>query len=717
MDMVSNTGKVPNILDRNTILDDKKTPSPIFKETNRNPVVFVEDKFEKYLNYHREDRFREDRNHQFFTALDYSQWPDEIRTAVADGEDHRDMSQYNFLHKKVLGFVGMISKNPQDIDFVSQTPDYIDGALLMKRILLKDKELCHWDDAIRETIKYGIIYSGYIRVGVTKKHNELGNIELESLKPGSVLTSPYWKDESMRTCQSYITVRYMTAYEAKKKFKHKADQVDYAIRMMAESSYQIRDTNHAIPEFMLDQLYEQKYRFIEYHHMVDEDVIQLIGVSPDGTYIEVPEPPKALKDEQSVKSWLNDWYKYNHIDPNSIIKRQSSVSKYYVATACHALDNFKLFENDLGKIQAGRLPIVQFSYDKHLGRDMGVIDFLADPQVTFNSRMSMISDIIGKASKDGHIYDPNAFGNDPRKIKEFEEKSSRPGFSIASEPGYIEDGGRVFAEIPNNSYGIQQQATQDAEKMFDLMGELTPQNRALEGQNDSSKETGRLFNEKKDQGEINMDFLYNNLNRMMREIGELWYYLSGVLYTDIYRQFTLSDGTNLEINKEEYTPDGMSYIHNDISMIPRQEIAVSQSPAGLTQRTNDRISSIELIRILPPEASLTKMNLTSRVVKGLDNFSSEDKESFMADMEKEKLLIESQIDAQVMSNQFNSVQAQAGIQQIMQPQQPEQGAEGAEVPPEQQGGQAPQEMDGPIPQGGGGPEQMPTRNTEQVVGQ
>jgi len=721
----TNTGAIPNVLDRadeHPLLGTTKHPSPFFKKVNRSAVSWIEDSFVKACEFHREDRIREDRNHRFFTALNRAHYSKEVLDKVASGELNIDLSQFNFLMKKVTGFVGAMMKNPHDIEFIAQSPDFIDSAILLKHLMFKDKEVGDWDDHVREAIKNGIIYGSFVRIGVTTKHHELGNMEIQCMKPGTVLTDPSWDSDDLAKCSYYMTVVYMNAYTAKETYPHKSSRIDSAIRRMYENSieYTQRD-GHAFTEHDLHDLYDQRYRFIEFHHMVDEEVLQMIGLTPDGTYVEVPEPPKAITKSEHVNEWLDQWYAVNHVDKKSVFTRKHKISKYYVTTVCAALDTELAFDDNLGVIQAGRLPMTHFSYLRHGGKNIGLIDVLADSQTTFNKNMSLILELIAKAAKDGQVYEPNAFGNKKSKMDEFEKKSARPGFKMAAEPGYIENGGRIFAEIPNSSGQIAQQTQQNANQMFDLLNQLTPQTLAMEGMNESSKETGRLFMEKRAQGEVTMDTVTAGIARMMRDIGRIWRTGVNQFYSDVYRRVTDSNGKVIELNKVEYTPEGMQFISNNIALMPEHEVVVSVSPSGLTQRIGDQISSLELIRILPPEMKLTSVNLTSRIIKSLDNYSKKDKEAFLADLDTERILIKTQIETQIANNEATTAQAKAIVQQMSQPPAPPAppAGQGDATPEQQQSEMVEAQMkemgEGPIPPEGGQPgmEQQPVRTPAQ----
>jgi len=693
-------GAVPNVLDSLVHRDRPKKKSPFFKKFSEAEIpTWIYNEYQAYLNYHKEDREREDRNHRYYSALDYSQWSDELKEAVMRGEESRDLSQYNFLHKKVNGLMGTLIKNPTDIDFVPVGLNNAESSTLLKEIMLRDKEVMGWEQELNEAIKDGIIYGSILRMEISDKISPLGNIALKRIEPGKVLTNPDWKTQSLKDCQSIITVAYMTAYEAKEKYPEMAQIIDDRIHEFALNSspdFGTIDKNHSINEYQLRSLYGEKYRFIEYHHIVQEKGYRLVGTLPDGTYVEVPEPPSSLETEDSVKTWLDEWFAVNYVDKESVIKIDSTINKYYVTTVCLELSPSKPFENNISNVQIGRLPFFNFSYDNHNGRNIGVIDLLADPQTTFNKRMSMISAILGHQAKGGFVFDPEAFGNDQEKIRKVKQEGAKPGFVMDTEPGYLQTGnGRIFEEMPSTGNNAQSGAYQNASQMLDMLNQLTPQSQTLDAQSDN-RESARLFGYKREQSEINMTFLFNNMERLQKEIGESYFYLSKSLYSGIYRELPVRNGKPLAINVPTFDEYGMEYLENDISMIPRQSIVVSQSASGLTQRINDRITSVELIRVLPPEAGLTKMSIMGKVVKNLENLSDEDRQEYAANLELEKEVIKSQLEAQIINNKATSMQIEMQMQQMMQPQPSPEELMMAQQQAAQQGGQQGQQPGQPM---------------------
>ncbi len=145
----------------------------------------------------------------------------------------------------------------------------------------------------------------------------------------------------------------------------------------------------------------------------------------------------------------------------------------------------------------------------------------------------MISSVLGHQAKGGFLFDPDAFDNDERAIQELKNNGSKPGFIAATAPGYLSNGtGAIIKELPTTGQQAQNNLGANATQMLDMLSQLTPQNSAMEGVNESNRETGRLFNFKREQGEINMASIYETKEVFKKELGEAYFELSMLLFEE-----------------------------------------------------------------------------------------------------------------------------------------------------------------------------------------
>lgn len=688
--------------------NNKRTEGNTIPDLTQNEVSWIDAEINKYENFHQEDRKREDEAHLFYTALDYGQWPEGMRSTTGA----KDLSQYNFVHRKINNGVGVVYKNPTDIDFAPMEGQYADLALVAKELFYADKWLMNWDGEYVDGLTDAFINSTMFRMTVNDSKNALGNLKLERLKPGHYLTDPEWDGQTMLDCNRVMTVSYMNPREIMSYFQESTPLIESKVLELAQgSNFQTRQTNHSITEYDLSKIYGQKYRVITYHHIEEEKSITRVALDFFGRAIDVPTPPEDIKNQAAANEWVNNWLEYNKIDKGSVLEREVIEKVYYVTTVCADLSPETPLESRKGYIQAGRLPFFNLSFSRHNGRNLGMVDLMKDAQQNFNQRMSLISEILAKSAKDAWLFEPNAFGNDPQKIKEVKEEMAMPGFRMDADPGYIESGAKVFAEVPKAPYPALEQ--NNANMQMELMDSITPLNPANEGRNESSKETGVLFERKREQGEINLTTVNMAIETFWEEVGSVYIYGARTLYSGAYRSIQKSaDGDILELNRPDVSPDGKVYTSNNIADLPPCKVVVTRSPAGITQRVNDRISSVELIRVLPQEAVVSKMALFQKVIKTLDNYTAQERAEFDELLELEKQVIVSGLEAQVSNNQMTKAQAEQMLQQIQNPPPPDAqiGPDGQPVVP---GGEPPvpgaEAQTQPV-----GPESGPVRTAEQV---
>jgi hypothetical protein len=296
--------------------------------------------------------------------------------------------------------------------------------------------------------------------------------------------------------------------------------------------------------------------------------------------------------------------------------------------------------------------------------------------------MSLITEIMAKSTKDAHLFEPNAFGGDYEKIKKVEQNMSKPGFSMAAEPGYIESGAPIFLQVPKAPY--PQLELTNLRDMQGLIDTISTQSTTMDGSNESSKETGILFERKREQGEIGMAYLYATVARFWREIGHAYIGVAQSLYSGIYATIPLSSGEFIELNRPELASDGREYLSNNVAYLGCHNVVVTQSPNGLTQRINDRITSIEMIRVLPETMGATKLTLAKQMLRTMDNYTASEREAMLQLASLEQKAIQSNLELQIMNAEAQKMQIEQMLAQSQQPPQPQEGQP-------QQGGQPPVE--------------------------
>jgi hypothetical protein len=666
-----------------------KVKSSFLKKHTNNPVTYIENLLESSLAFHKKDREREEKSHKFFTGLDFGQWSDAYNKLIDSGELEADRSQFNMIMKKVNGFVGSISKNPYDISFAPVDSGDIDSSQLLERLMLHDKGITQWDDNFKLAVRYAMIHNAYLKIGVTTKYNKFGNVSLDFIEASKVLTDPNWESESMKDCKWCATIAYLSPNEAMDVFPDKKQIISSKVNDIAYSIFSAtpEDQRKEMYEYMA-QVHNDRFRFITFHHMAKEKVTRRAASDDTGNFISIPNPPKELSDGTTEKEWLESWYTTNNVAVESIIETEDLVDVYYQTTVCSAFSMTETMDDDIGKVQVGRLPFFNMSFLRHRGRNIGFVDVLTDPQLTFNKRMTLINEILAKSAKDALLFDPQAFGNDQNKIRAFKKNANKPGFIMDTQPGYLENGGNVFAQVPKAPY--PQLEIYNSQQMMDLINTITPQTQTMDGLNESSKETGRLFHLKKSQGDVNSAFVMDMIERTIHEIGEAYVFLCPQIYSGMYRKINLGKNASsdeeevVELNVHDIDEDGREHVYNDVSLIPYQRVIVTESPKSVTKRASLRSSFMELLQYIPQEMMGARGYAVLKFVENLDSFSEKDLEELKSIISKDVELAKMNTEMQLQQLQAQTQQTQAQTGAMEQ--------ESAGEPPQEGGEPIPEDM-------------------------
>lgn len=657
------------------------TPQDTIPNLETPSVLFVEDLLEKYKSAHDAFRRREDDNHSMYHALDFGQWPSDLLSELRNSDDPRDLTQYNFVKNIVDVAVGTSFKNPYEVTITAVDPEVSDLAVVGQTLFYTDKELCRWDDEYLPILTDAMITVGIAHLCVTREHNVLGNIALKHVQHGHFLPDPDWHGQTLKDCRRGITVSYMNPQEVADTYGVSSEILAYRIAEMAKAiAYGTVDTDQSAPMWALEKVRNTTYRVTHYHHVERKKTTRRVAIDYFGRTYDVPKPPEDLKGEYASQ-WVSSWLQINNLSEEQILEIDEFEDVYYITSVCGDLVPDRALEDKPGELQLGRLPFFDVSACRHDGKYIGVVDVVGGPQSGFNQRMSLISEIIARGAKDGLVFDPAAFGNDPAKIEQVKNEMSKPGFRIDTESGYLAEGGRVFADIPRAPY--PQLEHTNANMLLNIMQQITPINPAMLGRNENAHETGIMLERKREQGEITMAQITHSINRFWEEIGEAYLRAASQVYGGVYR--IVSSGNKIvELNRPETAPDGEIYLANDISLLPRHRVVVALSAGGISQRVNDRISAMELIRILPAEASASRFSLIRKAVSTIDSFSSKERDEIDKLLALEQELVESNLTANIANAKAMQAQAEAAIAQMSAPQPtPEEAAAGGErIPPE-----------------------------------
>lgn len=617
--------------------------------------------FEDRLSITQTERESEEENHRIYTGSDFGQWPQEILDSCSE----KDLSQFNFTLKKVNSVVGNLVRNWWDIDYVSTDGTAGDDLSLVRDLYFTDKELCDWDLEFSEFLKNGSIRAGDMMMYVDYRHDaNFGNIALKSMTPGTVLWDVNWTSAHSGDCKNAYTVSYMTPREMQQKFPLKSDRIDALVRSqsMESDSFELpyNGVRDSIPRRDLTREYNKKKRVIQYHHMETEMKPHKLGWSLSGGFVDVP-----LDAEDS-------WFEVNEVDKDSVIESTEKTQIYYVTTFAPDLDISQALEHKPGQLQIGRLPFFHWSYNRHNGKDIGLVDLIKDPQRYYNEMMSLTHEIIQNTRRT-IMVDPEPFG-DVANLDELRTKFKKGNEVVFTEPG-------ASREYPNAIQAAETstpmgQEINFAQQVYADTEKITPAIAALEGIGGGER-SALQFDLKREQGEVNMTLIHNSVKLFLNEIAEAYLLAAQGLYGGMYRVFKSPLGTT-EIN----VPQNDGRILNDITAIPRAKVIVTESPAAISRRVSDRMLAMQILQSLGDDP-VTRSFAVDTIFRSFESIPESQKEAISQSLALSREVAIGNMALQNSNVELQLLQTETMKQQMLNPQMANPQAEEAQ-PVEQQ---------------------------------
>jgi hypothetical protein len=450
------------------------------------------------------------------------------------------------------------------------------------------------------------------------------------------------------------------------------------IRLKAEqmSSYDQDATTDSMNRFNLDQLYGDKYRVVEYHHIRTKKTKVVLYAGENGT-----EELTGMSDED-VQRYETENAESN---PGKIIKKTRVDKEYWITTTCNQLfkgvDNL---EDSKSEIQIDRLPFFPWSAARINGRDSGVVSLFIDAQQAINKRESLSDHMISTSAHGAMFVDSALFDGNVAKTEEALKDLDKANARIVTQPGAIASGRNMFYQVPKTQY--QGEIYQEIDRMRGHLDTISQSTATLEGRSESSHDTGTLFARRQMQSEIALTTLTASLEQHWNSKGEGYLALCQDLYSGAYRRFKTDfgiEGDNkqvIELNNGQYTLEDM----------PRYKVLISQSPRGVTLREVEREVNSEVLMRIPQNQPVYQATILKNIMNTLDMTGKEKQELDMANEVSYQLAYKrAQLELAGIDSQLAQINAQ---QQQMQQQQMM--AQQGMVPPPQAGveGEQPQQQ-------------------------
>lgn len=290
-----------------------------------------------------------------------------------------------------------------------------------------------------------------------------------------------------------------------------------------------------------------------------------------------------------ITQYEKDREKLNFISSNfpDYQIRRSCYEIIYVTSIVPALN--LVLQDKPYPIQNGNFPFVPiFCYDLHpdILETKSIIDDLKVPQAEFNKRQSTLLDYLQRHVSGGWLAEKSAVAG----VEENLLSNEMGGLKVVNDGAL--SGGRIQ---PNNPPPIPNGLRIDAQFEHELLQTISSVGMNQRGMQESSAESGRLFQARTEMGELMQTLIMDNLNRADLMIGKLT--------IDFIQKF-LTMEKMIRINNDYEDPEWITInqptllgIKNDITK-GKYDVVIDFSPYSRLDRQRKFMEMMEYVKII-----------------------------------------------------------------------------------------------------------------------
>ncbi len=326
----------------------------------------------------------------------------------------------------------------------------------------------------------------------------------------------------------------------------------------------------------------------------------------------------------------------------------------WVKTICPGLSlNMKL-EDGPHPLYIGRYPIFVWSSTNLHGERQGFVDVLKDPQMTYNKRESTYTHAQTTAVNGALLVEANFFDKGERE--RFLSEKNIPGSMFVVKDGTIINGRMGLAQVPREK--MPTDMVESAQRARESMDELTPTPPSVTGGEGKSGESAKLFIEKKETALTALVLPNILLQKIDKEIGELYFDAAKIRYAGAPREFKNPKTKEVQqINMR--TMDGMT---NDISKVQRSNVIVTKSKNGHSMKRDKVNRYIEVANVV--KNPMLSSYLEGNMIEGIPGFTDEEIAKGKILSNKFIELQVARVDSEIAQLHMAKAQAQMATQQM-----------------------------------------------------
>lgn len=414
---------------------------------------------------------------------------------------------------------------------------------------------------------------GMFHIYVDYDKNPSGEITMEMFPQSDVYMGPHKRPDA-RDCEYIVKAQWFSEAKLKQMYPDKADRIGRNMELM------LLPAGEALLQPKPDA-YDHGFR-------TGEGIIQTTIPSTDMVDIakkeflllelwrkEYDKVPVAIVDGEPIS--LEDWDEDEKTGAKQLVKVVDRRVDHLRVTV---VAGTVLLSDEYNSQYGDTFPIIPVYAKKRSDLYWGKVEGAKDAQREINKRHSQIVDILNKAAAYGWFYDQGTFP-DQLSERKFLDGAATPGFrlkvsDVTRPPAQVEG-----IKFPQEIAAMEEVSTQKLREIMNINPELL----GLEGR----AESGIALIEKKRQGLIGNEFLFDNMNLAKKQIGRMLVRLIQDIYTPerILRIITsAANRTTVNIGNQQMTQDRIPEIIQLLSTadLTKYDVAITESAHSPTQR-------------------------------------------------------------------------------------------------------------------------------------
>jgi hypothetical protein len=492
---------------------EKETKPDKKNETENELVGEVKALFKEALEYEAEFRKNGKESEGFYDGS--AQWSKADKDAL--GKERASLT-FNEIQPKINLLSGYQRQNRTDIRFYPTEEGDARVADILTHVVKNITERSNYD--YEETLAFEdetIVGRGLIHPYVDYGDNVLGDIVIEDYPWDEGYFGPHNK-MTLKDCEYMVKAKWLSWAKVKQMWPNKKDRIEAEsatyLELMADESE--THTNYAGDQYdqsanrvevetdtLFVDLAKKEYRVLECWMKQYKRVYVLVNIE-DGFY-------------ESAIDWNESDVKAIETIPGFNVIPRIKTDLRVVTIA----GNVQL-EDEIDKLYDGNFPVIPVYATKRKKTIFGKVEAGKDPQRESNKRISQMTDILNKVATYGHFYDDETFDN-PQDESDFKRNVSAPGFLLkvnnVERPPKQAEGVKYPAELIN-------MVAVATDKLREIMG-INPEMMGL----NTRAESGVAIAEKKRQGLVGNEYLFDNLSLAKRTLGRTLVKLIQKVYT------------------------------------------------------------------------------------------------------------------------------------------------------------------------------------------